>query len=566
MVNIAEVQGCFFPKDYSEQTMDTMITPTDQPSPMFQDYLGRRPLEIETYLGSPLKLAREVGVAVPRLETLYALLHNVNIMNQKRPQMSPNPNMAPPRSSSAAPGAMNGHMAGQGPMRGGMRPGSRVPSMSGGPPGRRGPGPGPGSGPGMGPGPGGFGPGPRGQLPNGRGPPPPPLTRRPSMEGNDLEEFSHLMLYDNMPQDGQDPYYAYGENGAAPPSAMNDDYALRERECALRRRELALREQEMNMRRGPPQQRRVMPPQSNGMYNDMEEGDDFDGDLYGGRSPPVAPIDADNFDMMSVTSRRTRKAPSAQQLRQNPEMMGNGKAKSFWGRPKPQNRASARLMADVGPLHESIMSNSLMGYSSDRYGGVDRHNLQAESRTNSLTAERLNELQQNNGAMLQARRSSAATGQTMSPRPLQRSSQGEFMGGRPGQGEFMGGRPTQGEFIGGRPTQGEFIGGRPTQAGAQMLKSPMANGIMPGQGMISPNGALTLPNGQMIRTDGPYGVSSPNHPLSGKPSPQEQRSLTGSASASAGSADSAHSARLDANPSAHSSASSLGTRPLIGVR
>lgn len=36
---------------------------------------------------------------------------------------------------------------------------------------------------------------------NGYGPrgPPPPMQRRPSMEGDDMAEFSHLMLYDNMP-------------------------------------------------------------------------------------------------------------------------------------------------------------------------------------------------------------------------------------------------------------------------------------------------------------------------------------------------------------------------------
>ena len=44
------------------------------------------------------------------------------------------------------------------------------------------------------------------------------------------------------------------------------------------------------------------------------------------------------------------------------------------------------------------------------------------------------------------------------------------------------------------------------------------------------------------------------------------RSLTGSASASAGSGDSNRSAPIDSEPSAHSSASSLGPRRAIGVR
>jgi hypothetical protein len=50
------------------------------------------------------------------------------------------------------------------------------------------------------------------------------------------------------------------------------------------------------------------------------------------------------------------------------------------------------------------------------------------------------------------------------------------------------------------------------------------------------------------------------HPPKG---PMNVRSLTGSASASAGSGDSAN---IDSEPSAHSSQSSLGHRPPIGVR
>ena len=86
--------------------------------------------------------------------------------------------------------------------------------------------------------------------PNGYGRPPPQMngggsraaSRRGSMDGNDLEEFSHLVLYDDIPE-GQEP--SFGTD--------NSDMAIRERELQLRQRELALREQEMRMRRGPPQ-------------------------------------------------------------------------------------------------------------------------------------------------------------------------------------------------------------------------------------------------------------------------------------------------------------------------
>ncbi|EEY15664.1 conserved hypothetical protein [Verticillium alfalfae VaMs.102] len=46
------------------------------------------------------------------------------------------------------------------------------------------------------------------------------------------------------------------------------------------------------------------------------------------------------------------------------------------------------------------------------------------------------------------------------------------------------------------------------------------------------------------------------------PNAKNMRSLTGSASASAGSGDS----HIDTEPSAHSSQSSLGPRPTVGVR
>ena len=89
LLAIAKAQGCQFKSDFREQTMETMILPAEASSIMYQDFLARRPMEIETFLGSPIKLAQEVGVAVPRIETLYALLHNINVTNQTKPPVSP---------------------------------------------------------------------------------------------------------------------------------------------------------------------------------------------------------------------------------------------------------------------------------------------------------------------------------------------------------------------------------------------------------------------------------------------------------------------------------------------
>lgn len=528
LLTIANAQGCTFREDFREQTMEAMIQPTPAPSTMYQDFTARRPLEIETFLGSPIKLAQDVGVAVPRIETLYALLHNANSINQTRPQHSvaPSPAMGAPNgrmvSGPGPRGPMNGSMPG--PMgRGGMRPGSRAPSMGGAPPPPR-----------RGPSMNGYPP----RMMNGNGPrgPAPPMQRRPSMDGNDLEEFSHLMLYDNL--DGVLP--DGGPYGEARPPGSSGDLALREREYMLRQREIALREQEYNMRRqrGPP------PPASHagGYEDDDEDGEDYFDPMATGKNVPM--IDPDNFDMMSVTSRRTRKAPSASQLRQNPESGGppGRGGRGAFGRPRMQQRVSTRLMADVPGLHDSLMDNAMMGYSSDRYGNVDRMTMGHESRTNSLTAERLHELQRGGpgggpypGPMPQGPHPMARRGSQSPGNPL----------GPPAGSFSPPGRPMQRGSPPNGYAQNGHVNGRPSPPGA--MRAPMPR-HPPGIGnSVAPQ-----------QVEQQVGVSTLYPPKSGP----QVRSLTGSASASAGSGDSNRSAPIDSEPSAHSSSSSLGPRPL----
>lgn len=523
LMALAKSQGCTFDASFREGVMEQMITPSDGNSTMYQDFTARRPMEVETYLGSPIKLAQETGIAVPRIETLYALLHNINTVNQTRPAVtSPAPQPAPPVRMSNGPPPRGASMGGPPPFmngRGphpGMRPGSRAPSVAGGPPPpgmRRGP-------PSMN----GFPPRMNGNGYGPRGPPPPQqMSRRGSMEGNDLEEFSHLMLYDNMtdghPADGA---YDMGANGPG-------DLTLRERELALRQKELALREREYNMRRGPG------PRMSHGRPDTYDEDDEDGEDYFDPMMAPAGPqIDPDNFDMMSVTSRRTRKAPSASQLRANPEMSAGGppRSRNPWKRPAMKNRTSATIMGQMPGLHEGIMNNPLLGYSSDRYGNVDRHNMGHESRANSLTAERLDELQNGGpgysgprgGAYPTNRRGSQSPGNPLSPavRPPPHR-------GPPSNGYMNGAGPNT------RPSPPGTRPPPPTQGGAM---------------------------GPPPRPEPQNGVSNLYPPKSG----QQVRSLTGSASASAGSGESNRSAPLDSDPSAHSSTSSLGPRPPIGVR
>ncbi|GFP53193.1 meiotically up-regulated gene 72 protein [Trichoderma asperellum] len=377
LLRLAEANSCKFAPNFKQLTMDDMLKPNQAESIMWQDYIARRPMEVETYLGSPIRLAREAGVPVPRIETLYAILHNLNIVNRNRPK-------------DAAPGSPNNvsPLPPRGPSQAGFRP--MMPNGNGMPPrqprprassnfsnagGMRRPPPMANGGP------------------NGYGRPPPQMngggsraaSRRGSMDGNDLEEFSHLVLYDDIPE-GQEP--SFGTD--------NSDVALRERELQIRQRELALREQEMRMRRGPPQpsappSRRGPPPSRGGFDDDDEDDDYFDPSM----AANVPVIDPDNFDMMSVTSKKNRKMPGPppSQMRRNPE--GDGPpSKGSRFRPFGRHRSSQMSQISQMPtLNDNILDDPLLSFTSNRYGAVDRGAMGASSRANSLTASRMDEMQ-----------------------------------------------------------------------------------------------------------------------------------------------------------------------------
>ena len=361
------------------------------------------------------------------------------------------------------------------------------------------------------------------------------------MEGGDLEEFGHLMLYDDIPENGA----AYGPPGP-------HDMAIRERELQLRQRELALREHEMRFRRGGgggPGPRRGPPPppsRAGGGFDDDDEDDDYFDPVP---SSGASMIDPDNFDMMSVTSRKNRKAPSsAQQFRKNPEQDNGGPPRNRFRPSFGRNRSSQMSagMSGVPVLHENIMDDPLLGFTSNRYGNVDRGTMHAGSRANSLTAARLDELQYTQGGPPSMgmngngpRRTSQSPGNPYSP-----SVRG-VPTGRPSPpngyaGPQMNGRPSPPN---GYP--GPQMNGRPSPPDG--MRQPMPR-YPPGHGnVVAPQ-----------QVEHHAGVSS-LHP----PKTQSTRSLTGSASASAGSGDSTN---LDSEPSAHSSQSSLGPRPAVGVR
>jgi hypothetical protein len=492
---------------------------------MYQDFLARRPMEVETSLGSPMKLAQEVRVSTPRIETLYALLHHKNTVNLTKPAGAPtSPGFKPPPPRSTSVVAANGPrpvLNGNGSMMNGVN-GRRAPSFNG-PPGmmRRGPPPN------------GY-PARMNGYPNSFPPDGIQQPRRPSFEGEDIGEFSHVVMYENAPEGGlvEGANGVYGGEGMI--NASSSDLALRERELALRQRELEIRERQMFMRRNgppPPQQQRRPPPPAGGWEEDDEE--DYFDPMAGSNGPPAAAMD-ENFDMLSITSRRTRKSSSNVNSMRNDMQEGRGRGGGGGGRNmfsrQKANRTSTRLMQDMPGLQDSIMNNPLMGYSSNRYGAVDRQAMGEQSRQNSLTTERLNEMSR--GPVPYSaypppvqRRQSQSPGNPLSP-PIKRPS------------------PTNGYS---QPNgMNGALNGRPSPPG---MRQPVPR-HPPGHGnAVAP---------QAVEQHAGVSNIYPH-----KQSPQV-RSLTGSASASAGSGDSAASALLDSsNSSANSSLGQARLRPVV---
>ncbi|KAM3545512.1 Meiotically up-regulated 72 protein [Beauveria bassiana] len=509
---LAEANGCKFDLDFKQRVMDDMTKTNLPESIMWQDYVARRPMEIETYLGSPIKLAHQAKIPVPRIETLYAIMHNLNVVNRNRPKTGDVAGAIPPGSPTVGQPPRMPSQNGHRPMMGGMPNGNGMPPRQVRPRNSSNFGP---------PGPMRRGPPPMNGGPNGMGRPPPHMnggsrapSRRGSMDGNDLEEFSHLVLYDDIPE-GHEQDFADG-----------GDVALRDREMQLRQREMALKDQEMRMRRGPPPPgppgpRRGPHPMrhSTQMFDDDDDDDFFD--------PPMGPampaIDADNFDMMSVTSRKNRKAsgPPPAQIRRNPEFDAPPPSRGSRFRPSFGRNRSSQI-SSIPMMTDNILDDPLMSCSSNRYGTVDRGTMNGGSRANSLTASRLDELQYGQApggppGMNYGRRASQSPGNPYSP-----SMRGGS--GRPsppnGYGPPMNGRPS--------PPEG--------------VRQPIPR-YPPGQGnAVAPQ-----------QVEQHIGVSA-LHPSKTR----NVRSLTGSASASAGSGE------LDSGNSARSSQASLPpARPAV---
>lgn len=71
---IAAADGHPLPADTAERQIQGTLRMENYVSSMGQDFLAGRPMEIEALLGNAVRRARELGLAVPRLASLYATL------------------------------------------------------------------------------------------------------------------------------------------------------------------------------------------------------------------------------------------------------------------------------------------------------------------------------------------------------------------------------------------------------------------------------------------------------------------------------------------------------------
>lgn len=364
MLTIAERQGCDFSYDFKQRTISRLTAAASvdasaavRVNTMWQDLQARRPLELEVFLAVPIRMAQELQVPCPKLEAVYALLSQLNKVNQTLPppsQMmaSPAARLAPQHTGQSI--AMhNSH-----PPPGGRRPsmtrgmtdgaamnGGRTMSMM-------------------------YGPGP--QQSRGypaRGPPPqqqqyPQPHRQQISRQNSLEGLEDFAVYNDM------------LNGGTPPMQQQ--------------------QQQQQYRQPMPQHQQQYDRQGDRSYSGMAKkfagmkvggkqrardryngDDDDDDDAYEAMpaAPRHPPVDPDQVDMLAMT-RRGRKSSQPQSLVGVPGARPSAK----------QTRSSSQLLMSGMPgVHDAITSSALFGMGDNRYGTVDSRQLaRNSSRANTM--------------------------------------------------------------------------------------------------------------------------------------------------------------------------------------
>src|ERR1700737_4043846 len=97
-LEIARRQNCVFSKTHINDTIAAMTAnfplPDEAPvdpslhTTMYQDLLAGPPLEVEVYLGNPVRMAEAFKIDVPNLQVLYGISRQIN-KNRTKPQDIP---------------------------------------------------------------------------------------------------------------------------------------------------------------------------------------------------------------------------------------------------------------------------------------------------------------------------------------------------------------------------------------------------------------------------------------------------------------------------------------------
>jgi 2-dehydropantoate 2-reductase len=87
--HLAKAAGHELPPTVIEKNLTDTLTMKPYKTSMLLDYEARRPMEVEAILGNAVRVAHREGIAVPHLESLYALLQLVDRKSTGAASLSP---------------------------------------------------------------------------------------------------------------------------------------------------------------------------------------------------------------------------------------------------------------------------------------------------------------------------------------------------------------------------------------------------------------------------------------------------------------------------------------------